>query len=403
MILSSGTWTPTLLDGDLDDAGQTYSIQYGSWTRIGDHVYITGNVKFLSLGSLNTVHAVSVGGLPFVASSIDNSDGSIIMGAITGAAFGEANDYWTGVVNPGFSYFRVWKWEIATGTVQPTVGDLSADGQLVFEGHYVIDGIDPIDLSVLSYASKTVDISGGTSRLEDLHVNVAQTRCYIADEAANIAVWDFGTAGDISTITEDTGNVLNFSAEEDKVRAIWVNAAEDVVIIVGANSNDVSKYELSSAGDLTTASFTTGQSFSATGVINSCAAVYVSPDERFVFMPTSNVDTIYRYELTTPGDFSTGVLSTGNYYFNGREDLNLKGLTFTDDGEYMFALGNSVNTVVHSYILDTPWDLNSVRYTGSSHELYVNTEIPNGRGMFISSTFDKIFAGSTTEALYQYE
>lgn len=62
--VDSGSWTPTLLGGAGVDKGRTYSQQNGSWIRVGNNVFVHGQVILASLGTIDGSVLV-MGGLPF--------------------------------------------------------------------------------------------------------------------------------------------------------------------------------------------------------------------------------------------------------------------------------------------------------------------------------------------------
>jgi len=61
-----GTWTPTLTFGGVD-TGNVYGAQEGTYTKIGNTVYVTASVRLTTLGS-GTGNA-EISGLPFTVSA----------------------------------------------------------------------------------------------------------------------------------------------------------------------------------------------------------------------------------------------------------------------------------------------------------------------------------------------
>jgi len=70
IALSEGTWTPTIQDTTYSDSeGQTYSAQSGTYTRIGNRVFISGSLTMTSIGTLSGALPAFIAGLPFTSSS----------------------------------------------------------------------------------------------------------------------------------------------------------------------------------------------------------------------------------------------------------------------------------------------------------------------------------------------
>ena len=63
--VATGTWTPTILNGTgVVASGRTYSQQTGTYTRIGNTVFVHGQAVLSAVGTLDGSVLV-MGGLPF--------------------------------------------------------------------------------------------------------------------------------------------------------------------------------------------------------------------------------------------------------------------------------------------------------------------------------------------------
>lgn len=134
---SSGTWTPTLQDASLSDGeGQTYSHQYGSYTKVGNRVFIHGSMKMTAIGTLTGPEA-RIAGLPFTSSSTSNSDGGVTVTYMDGTAAPETP--MTGLVVPNTTHIRLY--ETSTGSISTGVSvgnDIVADTGIKFYGQYIV-------------------------------------------------------------------------------------------------------------------------------------------------------------------------------------------------------------------------------------------------------------------------
>ena len=74
-----GSWTPTII-GDGGASGQSYSIQYGAYTRIGNFVHMTFDVRLTALGTLSGTY-VHIGGHGFTFKG-NNIGGSALIGYV---------------------------------------------------------------------------------------------------------------------------------------------------------------------------------------------------------------------------------------------------------------------------------------------------------------------------------
>jgi len=136
--VSSGSWTPTLMDNSNSDAeAQTYIGQEGRYTKIGDVVYISGKIIMLDLGTLTVGQQAKIGGLPFTAESSSGHPGVINIGFASDLNI-TANQSVTAEVEDGATRILLHLWDLATGTSNLLISELSADGGLDFAGFYFV-------------------------------------------------------------------------------------------------------------------------------------------------------------------------------------------------------------------------------------------------------------------------
>ena len=128
-----GTWTPVLVPGS--GSTQTYTLQIGSYTKIGRMVFLKGHISINSLGDASG--DIGIGGLPFPSSSDGNSLSVVTVGhgaslAITaGHALG-------GFLNPSSSEISLRVWDDVTGTTAMQASELTAGGAVSFAVNYYI-------------------------------------------------------------------------------------------------------------------------------------------------------------------------------------------------------------------------------------------------------------------------
>lgn len=64
--IESGTFLPLLMGSALDpDAGQTYNVQLGRYTRIGDRVFFDIDIDMQTMGTLPGTGPINIGGFPY--------------------------------------------------------------------------------------------------------------------------------------------------------------------------------------------------------------------------------------------------------------------------------------------------------------------------------------------------
>ena len=133
-----GSFTPGIADDDLDPSGegQTYHGQVGRYTKVGNRVMYSANVRINSLGTLNTGQQVRITGLPFTS---NNTSGNEAGGFCTGGG----DVAYPAAVTPfgrilrNEAYIRVYLWDSTSGPTGLTIAELSTGGECYVTGSYM--------------------------------------------------------------------------------------------------------------------------------------------------------------------------------------------------------------------------------------------------------------------------
>lgn len=132
----TGTWTPNLCDGSYNTSeGQTYSIQDGRYTRIGNMIHYEGRIYITSLGTLTAGSGSVIGPLPY-----PNGTGSSFIGG--GSVVSIANNAAT-FEGPPFlavdanndSWLALRKW-VTNADTSVAISEINANAYLKFHGFY---------------------------------------------------------------------------------------------------------------------------------------------------------------------------------------------------------------------------------------------------------------------------
>ena len=126
-----GTWTPTLQDDSRSNSeSQVNAEEFGTYTKIGDTVFLRFRLAMATLGCLDGCQGAVIAGLPFTSNSTTgrNVAGPLIglLLAITAGTAGSvrllAND----------TVLKVYLWDATAGVTVLTITEVSSNG--VFEG-----------------------------------------------------------------------------------------------------------------------------------------------------------------------------------------------------------------------------------------------------------------------------
>lgn len=130
---STGSFTPVIWDDSLSSSeSQTYTSQVGSYVRIGNLLFVFGNIIINSLGTLTTSQETKIGGLPSTSSGGSHA---VYVGYADSLGLGAANMI-SGIIDNATSHIRMMKHSATTGATPLTIAELSANGQILFSGCY---------------------------------------------------------------------------------------------------------------------------------------------------------------------------------------------------------------------------------------------------------------------------
>mgnify|MGYP004451758357 CR=1 FL=1 len=132
-----GTWTPTLLDQDLNsNMSQTYGVRQGSYVKIGEVVFVWAIINITGRGSMETSDRAHIGGLPFTpVSTPTDLNGPFIFHSATGMNF-TAGNVPSGRISPGNTYVYLANWDVSGGTSNLLISELSDDCGFTMSGYY---------------------------------------------------------------------------------------------------------------------------------------------------------------------------------------------------------------------------------------------------------------------------
>lgn len=223
------------------------------------------------------------------------------------------------------------------------------------------------------------------------------TMFMLGDGLNAVLQYTLTTAFDVTTATY-SGNSLNIAAQESIPRGMTISPNGLRLFIVGDVSDTVYQYNLISAFDLSTASYS-GLSFTVSGQESNARAVDFSQDGSTMFITGTSSQMVHQYSLSTGFDLSTAS-TTGVLFSVASEEANPQGLKFSQDGLKMFIVGLSEDSVFQ-YDLKDPFNVSVASYSGLS--FYVGAQEENPNGLTFSSGGLKMFiTGGSSDAVSQY-
>ena len=166
--------------------------------------------------------------------------------------------------------------------------------------------------------------------------------------------------------------------------------------VSGSTGDDVDEYDLSTAWDISTASFV--QSFSVAAQASGTTGLSFKPDGLKMYVSDQTTDTIYQYSLSTAWDISTASYDSVSFLVTA--DTSPVRFTFNDSGDKVYVVGQQLDNL-YQYSLSVPWDISSASYDSVSFSLAGQDTSP--QDVFFNPNGTKMYyVGSATDTVYEY-
>jgi len=264
--------------------------------------------------------------------------------------------------------------------------------------------------AIYQYSTGTatsLDISSGTYFNYTPTANTTFTfaNAPASGTAAGFALAVTGANGaavyDIANASRDTNPTVNFSvnAQDATPTEIAFNNDGTKMYMVGLNTDIIYQYSLSTAYNPSTASYNS-VSFSVAIQITRPNGIAFNNDGTKMFISGSlDSDTVYQYSLSTAFDLSTASYNSVSFSFAG-QDTRPNSIAFNNDGTKLFMAG-TVNDSIYQYSLSTAFDVSTISYDSVSFSVAAQDGDP--QCIAFNNDGTKLFMlGGSTDSIYQY-
>jgi DNA-binding beta-propeller fold protein YncE len=189
---------------------------------------------------------------------------------------------------------------------------------------------------------------------------------------------------------------FSVASQETNPNSVWIKYDGLKMYVVGVTGDDINEYSLSTAWDITTASFT-----AATSVASQETAphgLFFRSDGTKMYLVGSASDSVHEYDLSTAWDSTT--ISLVRSQSVSSQDTGPQDVWFNTDGTKMFILGYT-GSDVNEYSLSTAWDVSTISYT---RNFSVSAQASGPRGMFMNPDGTKMWiTENTSDEVHEYD
>lgn len=176
----------------------------------------------------------------------------------------------------------------------------------------------------------------------------------VAVSSGNFGViyqYTLSTAWDVSTASYAS---KTFAADTNAIGMFFKSDGTKLYVCENGGTSAVIEYDLSTAWDISTAS-ASGDTFVFSAQLTEAYGVYFKPDGTSMYL-TNSGNTVYQYTLSTAWDITTASYASKSFTLT---TINYGGVSFNSDGTKMYALRSQTDGVIYQYTLSTAWDVST--------------------------------------------
>ncbi|MDA9694763.1 Ig-like domain-containing protein, partial [Candidatus Pelagibacter sp.] len=349
---STGSNTGDITDNDTDaDASSSATITSITATTAGGSAQTTFSSNSETVtGQYGTLTINSNGSYSYVANS-----------NISGLDAGDSNitDVFTYIVSDG----------TATSTTTLTINIIASQdvtarndtGTVNEDATLTVDnGDNATSVTAATYDTSPFSVASQDGGMRELAFSSDGTKFFVLGfQNRCVNEYHMTTAFDVSTATFDSS--FNVSGQEVYPHGLAFNTDGTKMFVSGYAGHDVNEYTLSTAFDVSTASFV--DSFSISSQDTQVRGLAFSNDGTKMFITGNTGDTLEEYTLTTGYDVSTA--SHTDSMDISSYDNEPRGIAFNSDGTRMFFHGQQ-NDQIHEFTLGTAYDISTSTYIGAN-------------------------------------
>jgi DNA-binding beta-propeller fold protein YncE len=241
--------------------------------------------------------------------------------------------------------------------------------------------------------TKYFNVSAQETSPTGLFFKTNGTKMYICGPSGvDVNEYNLSTAWDISSATYL--QIFSVATQEANPRDLFFKPDGTKMYIVG-NVN-VNEYNLSVAWDISTAVYL--QVFSVSPQETAAESLFFKPDGTKMYVMGRAGDDVNEYDLSTAWDIST--TSFLQLKSISAQETFPQGLFFKPDGTKMYVIGNNGDDV-NEYSLSTPWNISTATFV-RLFSFAAQTLDPSGI-FFRDDGLQMYVISSVTDAIWEYD
>ena len=271
-------------------------------------------------------------------------------------------------------------------------------GRYLLSGGTETAGSAGYSLAGASYDSVSFSVTAQELSPSDISFKSDGTKMYvIGANGDDINQYTLSTAWDLSTASFDSVT-FSVSSQEVVPNSLFIKPDGTTFWVAGNGNDTVYQYSMSTAWDMSTASYDS-VSFSVAAQGTYPVGIWFKTDGTEMYVADVAGVEVNQYTLSTAWDITTASFTTNLSVSS--EDTGTNSVVFNSSGTSMFVSGIT-NDAVFEYTLSTAWDLSTASYSGNSLDVSSQADYPSG--IYFKSDGSKMYVSNygTGDSIYQY-
>lgn len=220
------------------------------------------------------------------------------------------------------------------------------------------------------------------------------TKMYVAGPTTDVIFqYDLSTAWDITTASYIQS--FSIAGQEAFVRQAVFKPDGTKMYIIGSVTDTVYEYNLSTAWDISTASYLQGFSVSARDTTP--FSLFFKSDGTTMYIVGQSSDSVHEFSLSTAWNVTTATWVRA--FSVSAQDASPSGLFFKSDGTKMYVLGQAGRDV-NEYSLSTAWNISTASF---SSNVLIEEQESTPSGLFFKDDGTKMYViGTNSDSVWSY-
>ena len=259
----------------------------------------------------------------------------------------------------------------------------------------------PYDITSATYADKSFSIAAQETSPRGLAINPAGTKMFVLGTSGDdVNEYALSTAFDVSSASFT--QAFSISSQENNPWGIAFNTDGTKMFTTGLTGVGVDEFALSSGFDVSTASFT--QFLSTSTQTATPRGIAFNPTGTKMFVVDYSAASVDEYTLSS--GFNVSTASYSQTFSVSAQVTEPVGLAFSTDGTEMFVTMINTTYELIRYSLSTAFDISTASYTQRLNVQSATpvdpTEDKPSAIVFNSTGTQFIIIGDTSDTVYQY-